>query len=98
MLAAILLAGDQLRIEKKTWPELFQKVLDGEKTFELRLADFECKNGDILVLKEWDPTIKKYTGRQVEKKVALVLPVKAMEKFHTKEELEKYGLQVIGFK
>ena len=91
-------ADDIMRIEKKTWPDFFQKILDGEKTFELRLADFECKSGDILVLREWDPETQEYTGRMVEKKVLFVLPVKAMEKFHTKEELEKYGLQVISFK
>ena len=47
-----------MRIEKKVWPKFFQKILDGDKTFELRLADFECKPGDILVLKEWDPETK----------------------------------------
>ena len=28
-----------MRIEKKAWPEFFQKMIDGEKNFELRLAD-----------------------------------------------------------
>jgi len=37
---------------KKIWPKYFQKILEGDKTFELRLADFECNPGDILVLKE----------------------------------------------
>jgi len=55
------------RIEKKVWPKFFQKILDGDKTFELRLADFECKLGDILVLREWDSEIKEYTGRVLEK-------------------------------
>lgn len=45
-------------IEKKVWPEWFQKILDGVKTFEVRLADFECNSGDILVLKEWSPETK----------------------------------------
>lgn len=47
-----------MRIEKKCWPEYFNKVLEGKKTFDFRLADFECKEGDILVLKEWDPNTK----------------------------------------
>jgi hypothetical protein len=55
-------------IEKKTSPEYFQAILEGKRTFELRLADFECKAGDILVLKEWNPETKEYTGRQIEKK------------------------------
>jgi hypothetical protein len=43
------------RIEKKAWPEWFQLVWDGEKTYEYRLADFEIEPGDVLVMKEWDP-------------------------------------------
>jgi len=41
-----------MKIEKKVWPEYFEKILNKEKNFELRLADFECKKDDILVLKE----------------------------------------------
>lgn len=85
------------RIEKKTWPEIFEAVRDGRKTFDLRLADWECKDGDILVLREWDPKTKKYTGRILEKKVNFVLKTKDI-KFFPEEEIEKYGFQVIGFK
>jgi hypothetical protein len=28
-----------MKIEKKIWPEYFEKIQYGEKTFELRLAD-----------------------------------------------------------
>lgn len=42
-------------IEKKIWPEFFEKVLSGEKTYELRLADWDCAPGDTLLLKEWEP-------------------------------------------
>jgi len=27
-------------IKKKCWPEFFEKFISGERTFELRLADF----------------------------------------------------------
>lgn len=37
---------------KKIWPEYFDKIADGSKTFELRLADWKCKEGDILLLQE----------------------------------------------
>ena len=56
-------------IKKKIWPEYFKLVKSGRKKFELRLADFEIKEGDILVLEEWDPKKKKYTGRRIRKKV-----------------------------
>ena len=47
----------------------FQEILEGKKTFELRLNDFDINEGDILVLKEWSPKTKDYTGRTLEKKV-----------------------------
>lgn len=87
----------KMKIEKKVWPEYFQKIIDGDKTFELRLADFDCNKGDILILKEWDPKTKKYSGRQIEKKVTYVIKTKKVN-FWPKEDIEKYGFQVIGFK
>ena len=86
-----------MRIEKKAWPEFFRKIADGEKTFELRLADFECRPGDTLVIKEWNPETKEYTGKALEKKVTYVLRTKDA-KFWAKEDVEKHGLQVIAFK
>lgn len=86
-----------MKIEKKTWPELFQKVLDGDKNFDLRLADFEIKPGDILVLREYDPRTREYTERVMEKKVTFVLKSKDVN-FWPKEDIEKYGFQVISFK
>jgi len=86
-----------MKIEKKVWPEYFQKILNGEKKFELRLADFECKPGDILALKEWDPKTKEYTGRVLEKEVTYVLKTKDV-KFWSKEDMKKYGFQIISFK
>ncbi|MFA5129065.1 MAG: DUF3850 domain-containing protein [Patescibacteria group bacterium] len=86
-----------MRIEKKIWPEFFDKISRGEKNFELRLADWECKPGDILVLREWDPEKKDYTGRVLEKEVTYVLKTKDV-KFFTPEEVEKYGWQIISFK
>ena len=82
---------------KKVWPEYFQKILDGKKTYELRLADWECNEGDILVLQEWDPETKKYTGREIKKKVTYVGKTKNMN-FWPKEDVEKYGYQIIAFK
>ncbi len=86
-----------MRHAKKVWPEYFQKILDGEKTYELRLADWECDEGDILVLQEWDPETKEYTGRKIEKEVTYVGKTKNMN-FWPKEDVEKYGYQIIAFK
>lgn len=50
-------------INKKCWPEWFDKFCSGERKFELRLADFNLKDGDVLVMQEYDPKKKVYTGR-----------------------------------
>ena len=85
------------KVEKKIWPEYFEKVKKGVKTFEVRLADWECNEGDVLVLREWNPETKKYTGRQLEKTVACVVKTKDCS-FWTEDEIDEYGYQVIGLK
>ena len=84
-----------MKIEKKILPGYFDKILSGEKTFELRLADWECTPGDTLLLKEWDSSKKAYTVREVEKKVTYVIKTKDTKLFSPKE-IEKYGFQVIA--
>lgn len=84
-------------IKKKIWPEYFEAVKDGSKNYELRLADFECQPGDTLTLKEWDPNLKKYTGREINKTVAYVGKTKDYN-FWPKKEVEKYGYQIILLK
>lgn len=86
-----------MKIEKKIWPEYFEKIQSGEKTFELRLADWECNPGDTLALREWDPATGEYTGRSIEKEVTYVLKTKDV-RFWRKEEVDEYGFQVISFK
>jgi ASC-1-like (ASCH) protein len=83
-------------IEKKIQPEYFQKITDGSKKFELRLADFEVKEGDKLILKEWDPNTKRYTGRELEKIITYVLKTKNVN-FWSKQEVDKHGFQIISF-
>lgn len=85
------------KIEKKVWPEYFRAIIDGKKTYELRLADFECKEGDILVLNEWNPDTKEYTGRKIEKTVTYVGKTKGLS-FWSKEDIDKYGYQIIAFR
>ena len=86
-----------VRIEKKVWSEWFQKIVDGVKTYDLRLADFEIKPGDILVLREWDPKKKAYTGRVLEKGVTYVGKTKGIPTY-TQEDIDRFGFQVIAFK
>jgi len=81
-------------IIKKTWPEFFEQILKGEKKFELRLADFEVKEGDILVLKEYDPKKKEFTGRKIKKIVGKVIFVNPT-KMYSLDEIETRGFNII---
>jgi ribosomal protein S17 len=84
-----------MKIAKKIWPEFYEQILNGTKKFEIRLADFECNKGDVLVLREWDPKTKNYTGRELRKKVTFVLKTKEL-KFWPEKDMNKYGFQVLS--
>ena len=86
-----------VKIDKKTWPEHFEKILNGKKKFDLRLDDFKCNIGDIIVLKEFNPKTKKYTGRVIEKEVTYVLKTKDIS-FWTEKEIKENGLQILSLK
>ncbi|MFH1863616.1 MAG: DUF3850 domain-containing protein [bacterium] len=51
----------------------------------------------MLVLEEYDPKTKKYTGRKIEKKITFVLETKK-QKYWTQSDINKYGLRIIAFK
>jgi hypothetical protein len=84
-------------IEKKILPKYFKLILSGDKTFELRLADFKCKKGDVLNLREWNPKTKTYTGRSLKKKATYVFKTKSI-KFWPESDIQKHGFQIISFK
>jgi hypothetical protein len=83
-----------VKIEKKCWPDQFEGLLSKTRTLDLRLADFVVKAGDTLVLREWDPKTRKYSGRELKKKVTEVLPVKP-NPFYDKKIADHYGFQVL---
>lgn len=83
-------------IRKKIWPEYFDAVASGKKKFELRLNDFKVAEGDTLVLEEWNPTSKEYTGRKIEKKVTYVFKSKIDEMFWSEVEILDKGIQILS--
>jgi ASC-1-like (ASCH) protein len=89
-----------MRIEKKVWPEYFKQIMDGKKTFELRLNDFDVSEGDTIILNEWDPETKEYTGRTLEKQVGYVgkWKIDDMTKFWSRKDIDDKGIQVISLK
>lgn len=80
---------------KKVLKKYFEKILSGEKTYEVRLADWRCAEGDVLELVEIDDETKQPTGRRVSKKVGTVARTNELD-FWSAEDIEKYGYQIIG--
>jgi len=83
-----------MEIKKKIWPEYFEKILSGDKKFELRLADFDINEGDTLVLEEYDPKTKKYTGKTIKKKARQIIKINPT-KMYSLEQINKFGLYII---
>ncbi|MEM6997609.1 MAG: DUF3850 domain-containing protein [Patescibacteria group bacterium] len=79
---------------KKIDIEYFEQIMNGEKTFELRLADFDCSPGDTLELIEHDKS-RALTGRTIRKKVGSVTKTKTLD-FYNKQDIDEYGWQAIS--
>ena len=84
-----------MEIKKKCWPKFFQEVLENKKKFEVRLADFDVKEGDTLVLEEYDPKTKKYTGRSIKKRVTFVTKFNIAD-VCSPEQIKQFGLWEMG--
>jgi hypothetical protein len=82
-------------IRKKITPAYFADVESGKKNFEFRLADFAVAEGDTLILQEWDPAGKSYTGREICKKVSYVGKF-SLDSFGQREQLEKDGFYILS--
>ena len=86
-----------MKIEKKVWPQYFNLILSGAKKLDIRVADFEANIGDVLILREWDPETKQYTGRSLEKKITYVIRTKNLDKMYRQADIEKYAFVVMQF-
>lgn len=83
-------------IHKKSWKEYFEQILSEDKKVDVRIADFEIRKGDTLVLEEWDQDKQEYTGRKIETIATYVLKTKD-KTFWPREKVDEYGFQVIQF-
>lgn len=63
----------------KSWVGLFEPILKGDKTHDLRVMDRDYQVGDILLLREYEPILKEYTGRQVRAQVTYITSSKHQE-------------------
>lgn len=76
--------------ELKSWPEFFDAVRDGSKTFEIRRNDRDYRVGDLLELRRWSPLEERYTGEQ------LLVRVTYMTDFFQHPTVVVMGVKVIG--
>ena len=56
----------------KCWPEFFEAMLSGKKTFDLRLNDRDFHVNDIAKNREWNPDTQEYTGRGLDFKIVYI--------------------------
>lgn len=62
-----------MRHELKTWPEFFARLVARKKRCELRRDDRGFRVGDTLVLREYDPALRGYTGNATTVKVTDII-------------------------
>jgi hypothetical protein len=79
-------------------------ILAGQKKYELRLADFDIEEGDILRLEEYtkngwtgDKEKREPTGRFIEKKVTFVRKTNLKDWVDLQPELLEKGFYTIQF-
>lgn len=57
-----------LKILKK----YFDRVKDGSKKFEIRFDDRDYKEGDFVVLHEWNDALQEYSGETLTKRIGFI--------------------------
>lgn len=57
----------------KTWPVFFADVEVGAKKFEIRRNDRGFQVGDTLILEEYDPKTKRYSGNKLHVRVTYTI-------------------------
>lgn len=82
-------------IEKKVWPEFFDKLESCKRNVEVRLNEFVVNPGDVIVFREFNPVEDDYTGRKVSRVVSEVNKVD-LSKFYKLEDIKKNGVLLIG--
>ena len=83
-------------IPKKTWPDFFELMISGKKNVDVRLADFDLKEGDEILFREYCPKSRKYTGRSILRKVKNLVFVN-FSQFNTVGEILGKGHYIMEF-
>lgn len=56
----------------KVWTKQFDAVRRGAKTHEVRKGDRDYRAGDIIILRDFDPAAREYTGKCIEVQVTFI--------------------------
>ena len=65
--------GEAVSHNLKCWPEFFDAVVSGRKKHDLRRADDrEFRVGELVLLREFDPAARRYTGREQTVKITYI--------------------------
>jgi hypothetical protein len=72
--------------EVKTWPVWFNSFLLGSMNFDLRLNDRGYRVGDVIWMREYDPTLpgpdeNRYTGREFKRRIVSVFTAEDAKRF-----------------
>lgn len=64
--------------ELKIWPQYYERVKNGSKTFEIRINDRGFQAGDTVELRNWLPNIEKFSHDPILRfKIGYVFPIDA---------------------
>lgn len=86
-------------VTKKIDPQWYDAIETGRKKYELRLADFDIQEGDILRLEEWvgEGENRKPTGRVIEKKIGYIRKFDMEAWMKRQPEIKEKGMYVLQF-
>ena len=85
-----------MAIARKSWPKFFERIKNGKKRIEVRIADTPLTRSFDMVLEEWDPKKHEYTGRKLNVR-AKPLAVCDVLSFYTLRELMTHPLVVLEY-
>lgn len=54
---------------------MFQPMIDGRKVHDLRKHDRDFRVGDLVRLREFDPMLRRYTGRELTLEISYITSV-----------------------
>jgi len=83
-------------IEKRVWKPFFEDLITDKKNFDIRLADFELKEGDEVLFREYDQGKREYTGREILAQVKNLHLIK-LTNFYPIEKIEECGCEFWAF-